>query len=131
MAVIEGWRSTVFLGQYLGRYHWRNLVKQERCNTVITVQALNVVLEPNRTKQVAAMKGKATPVTLFAAHIVPSARPFLRTNHWSKYRDDGLKSKPLPMAHITPWVATRCHTFSEKDESRDPMTVVINPAGAL
>ena len=107
----------------------RNRVNLEN-HTVIIVQALRVVLEPNRTKHVAATKGKATPVILFAAHIVPNARPFLRTNHWSRYRDDGLNSNPFPIAHITPCVAIRCHTSSAKDDRRDPITVMTSPAGA-
>lgn len=97
---------------------------------MVTVQALNVVLEPNRLRQALVINGRATPVTLFAAHIMPSARPFLRTNHWSRYKEDGLKSKPLPMAHITPWVAMRCHTVFEKDDRSEPMTVTTKPVGA-
>lgn len=52
--------------------------------TVVTVQALNVVLDPNLARQALATNGRATPATLFAAHIIPYARPFLRTNHWSR-----------------------------------------------
>ena len=45
------------------------------------VQALSVLLDPNLFRQALATKGNTTPVILFAAHIVPSARPFLRKNH--------------------------------------------------
>jgi len=34
------------------------------------------------------------------------------------------------MAHITPWVATRCHTCFEKEERIDPITVITSPVGA-
>lgn len=55
--------------------------RKEEAHTVTTVQAFSVVLEPNLFRQALATKGKTTPVILFAAHIVPSARPFLRKNH--------------------------------------------------
>ena len=50
-------------------------------------------------------------------------------NHWSIYRDDGLNMSALPTAHITPWVAMRCHTCREKDDSREPITVIARPVG--
>lgn len=50
-------------------------------HTVVTVHAFKVVFEPNPFKQAFAMKGRATPVILFAAHMIPSASPFLRMNH--------------------------------------------------
>lgn len=96
-----------------------------------TVHAFNVVLEPNLPKQALATKGIATPVTLFAAHMVPSARPFRRKNHWSRYKDDGLNKSAFPIAHMTPWVAIRCQTCTENEESKDPITVMTRPAGAL
>jgi hypothetical protein len=71
-------------------------------HTVVTVQALKVVLEPNLCKQAFAAKGNATPVTLLAAHMIPRARPFFWMNHWSINRDDGLNMSALPMAHIIP-----------------------------
>lgn len=67
---------------------------------------------------------------LFAAHITPNARPFLRTNHWSRYNELGLKRSPLPMAHTTPCVAMRCHTCFENEESSEPITVITSPVGA-
>jgi hypothetical protein len=99
-------------------------------HTVTTVQALSVLLEPNLFRQALAMKGKATPVILFAAHIVPRARPFRRKNHWSRYKEDGLNKSPFPMAHMTPWVAIKCHTCTENEDNRDPTTVMAKPAGA-
>lgn len=51
-------------------------------HTVVTVQALKVVLEPNLFKQALAIKGNATPVMLLAAHMIPRARPFFCMNHW-------------------------------------------------
>jgi hypothetical protein len=50
-------------------------------HTVVTVHALKVVLEPNLFRQALAMNGRATPVILFAAHMIPRARPFFRMNH--------------------------------------------------
>lgn len=67
-----------------------------------TVQAFSVTFEPNLLRQALAIKGRATPVTLLAAHIVPSARPFRRKNHWSRYKDDGLNKSAFPIAHMTP-----------------------------
>lgn len=99
-------------------------------HTVTTAQALNVVLEPNLFRQALAMKGKATPAMLFAAHIVPSARPLRRKNHWSRYKEDGLNKSPFPIAQMTPWVAIKCHTCSENEDNRDPITVMTRPAGA-
>lgn len=97
---------------------------------MVTVQALRVVLDPNLFRQALAMKGNATPVMLFAAHIVPSARPLRRKNHWSRYKEDGLNNSPFPMAHTTPCVAIRCHTCTENEDSRDPITVMTRPVGA-
>lgn len=99
-------------------------------HTVTTVQAFSVLLEPNLFRQALAMKGKATPVILFAAHIVPRARPFRRKNHWSRYKEDGLNKSPFPMAHMTPWGAIRCQTCTENEDNRDPTTVMAKPAGA-
>jgi hypothetical protein len=97
---------------------------------VIIAQARKVLLEPKRLREEAAIKGRATPVILFAAHITPNARPFLRINHWSIYNELGLQRKPLPMAHITPWVAMRCHISVEKEDRIDPTTVMSSPVGA-
>lgn len=96
---------------------------------MVTVQALKVVLEPNLFKQASATKGNATPVMLLAAHMIPSASPFFCMNHWSIYRDDGLNMSALPIAQIIPWVAIRCHTCCEKDDKRDPITVMARPVG--
>jgi hypothetical protein len=71
-------------------------------HTVVIVQALKVVLEPNLCKEAFAAKGNATPVTLLAAHMIPRASPFFCMNHWSIYRDDGLNMSAFPMAHIIP-----------------------------
>ena len=96
---------------------------------MVTVQALNVALEPNLFKQAFATKGNTTPVILLAAHMIPRASPFFCMNHWSIYRDDGLNMSALPMAHITPCVAIRCQTCREKDDRREPITVIARPVG--
>jgi hypothetical protein len=103
---------------------------KQTVHTVVTVHALSVVLDPNLFKQALATKGNTTPVILFAAHMVPSARPFRRKNHWSRYKEDGLNNNPFPMAHMTPWVAIRCHICTENEDSRDPITVITRPVGA-
>jgi hypothetical protein len=98
--------------------------------TVMTVQAFRVVLDPNLLREALAMKGRTTPVVLFAAHMVPRARPLRRRNHWSRYKEDGLNSSPFPMAHMTPWVAIKCHTSFENDDSKEPIKVMTRPVGA-
>lgn len=98
-------------------------------HTVVTVQALKVVLEPNLFKQALATKGNAAPVMLLAAHMIPRASPFFCMNHWSIYREDGLNMSALPIAQITPCVAMRCHTCREKDDKREPITVMARPVG--
>lgn len=98
-------------------------------HTVVTVHALNVVLEPNLFRQAFATKGNATPVILFAAHMIPRARPFFCMNHWSIYRDDGLNMSAFPTAHMTPCVAMRCQTCCEKDDNREPIKVIVKPVG--
>lgn len=117
------------------RVSQRSCRREQKCtngpghHTVVTVQALRVVLEPNLFKQAFATKGNATPVMLLAAHMIPSASPFFCMNHWSIYRDDGLNMSALPMAHITPWVAMRCHICREKDDRKEPITVIASPVG--
>ena len=98
--------------------------------TVTTVHALSVVLAPNCSRQALAANGSATPQMLFAAHMMPYARPFLRMNHWSRYKVDGLKISPLPIAATTPCVTIKCHTVTEKDEANDPPTLSRRPTEA-
>lgn len=61
-------------------------------------------------------------------HIIPKAKPFLFTNHWSTYITVGQYTRLPPIAYRTPCVKIRCPTVVENEDIESARHMVMSPA---